>query len=439
MGIFSIFKGKNNKPDGVETPPESRLRGEPSRLILDGDAERARQREIARATAAKIDAIESAMADDIFNTPEPAWGSGPRRARGAARPDDDGDTLPMLELATTELLSDNSLLDTPIFAQTAPIIEEIAIMFANDQMAVAEQMLQESLRDVGRTDRTVWWMLFDLYQVMGRQDEFDNVAIDYASQFETSPPTWAPPVPIGVEENNFAGVTPTEVFAGVLDEQVAPRMARLLALSDENQVLRLEFGRITDVTPEGCQLMLDVLSTLRKRERELIVAGATELSELVRSTIKIGDRDASEAPWMLLLALLQLLNREKDFEETAMDYCVTFEVSPPSFETPQHVATTNTITAPTRTECFMLPHVINSGASSLFDAIDAYAEQSPTLLIDCSRLSRVDYGAASAMLNRLRPIAATKKIEFRDMNHLVAALFKLLGYSEVARMFPHKY
>ena len=440
MGIFSIFKGKNNKPDSVETPPESRLRGEPSRLILDGDAERARQREIARATAAKIDAIESAMADDIFNTPEPAWGSGARRSRaGAQKPDDNGDTLPMLELQTTELLSDDDGAEAPVFAQTAPIIEEIAIMFANDQMAVAEQMLQESLRDVGRTDRTVWWMLFDLYQVMGRQDDFDNVAIDYASQFETSPPTWSPPQIPGAEETRFAGVTPTEVFAGVLDAQVAPRLARLLQLADDSQVLRLEFGRIQDVTPEGCQLMLDTLTALRKRERELIVAGATELSEVVRSTISIGARDSSEAPWLLLLALLQLLNREKDFEETAMDYCVTFEVSPPSFETPQHVATTNTITAPTRTECFMLPAVVNSGANALFDAIDAYAEQAPTLLIDCSRLARVDYGAASAMLNRLRPIAAHKKIEFRDMNHLVAALFRLLSYSEVARLFPHKY
>lgn len=43
------------------------------------------------------------------------------------------------------------------------------------------------------------------------------------------------------------------------------------------------------------------------------------------------------------------------------------------------------------------------------------------------------------MLNRLRPIAAEKKIEFRDMNHLVAALFKLLSFAEVARLFPHKY
>jgi anti-anti-sigma regulatory factor len=312
-------------------------------------------------------------------------------------------------------------------------------MYANDQSEFAEQMLLESLRDVGRTDRTVWWMLFDLYQVMGRQDEFDNVAIDYASQFETSPPTWAPPVAPGSEDNQFAGVTPTEVFAGVLDAQLAPRFERLLQLSENNQVLRLEFGRIADVTPEGCQLMLDALTTLRKREKELIVAGAAEFAELVRSTITIGDRDASEAPWMLLLSLLQLMNREKDFEETAMDYCVTFEVSPPSFETPQHVATTSTITAPPRTECFMLPAVINSGANSLFDAIDAYAAQSPNLLIDCSRLARVDYSAASALLNRLRPIAAEKKIEFRDMNHLVAALFKLLSFSEVARLFPHKY
>lgn len=439
MGIFSIFKGKNKQPESADAPPEARLRGEPSRLIIDGDAERARQREIARATAAKIDAIESAMADDIFNTPEPAWGSGARRGRAGQRPEDEGDTLPMLELATTELLSDDYLTETPAHPQTAPVIEEIAIMFANDQMEFAEQMLLESLRDVGRTDRTVWWMLFDLYQVMGRQDDFDNVAIDYASQFETSPPTWAPPVPVGTEDTNFAGVTPTEVFSGVLDGQIAPRLERLLALADNNQVMRLEFGRIADVTPEGCALMLDTLTVLRKRERELIVAGAAEFSELVRSTIKIGDRDASEAPWMLLLALLQLMNREKDFEETAMDYCVTFEVSPPSFETPKHVATTSTITAPTRTECFMLPAVVNSGANSLFDAIDAYAAQAPTLLIDCSRLARVDYGAASALLNRLRPIAAEKKIEFRDMNHLVAALFKLLSFAEVARLFPHKY
>ncbi|MDB5755671.1 MAG: hypothetical protein JWR56_2099, partial [Massilia sp.] len=81
MGLFSFLKKKNEQPDEAESAGvPTRLRaGAPSRLGLDAEAERARQREIARATAAKIDAIESAMAFDIFNEPEPAWGAAARR------------------------------------------------------------------------------------------------------------------------------------------------------------------------------------------------------------------------------------------------------------------------------------------------------------------------------------------------------------------------
>ncbi len=435
MGIFSIFKRKN---EGPETPDETRQRvGEAARQAQDTEAERARQREIARATAAKIDAIEEAMADDIFNTPEPAWGA--RRNRPVVAAVSEA-TQPMLELATTELLADEPL-DEVVHAQTAPVIEEIAIMYANDQVAVAEAMLLDSLADVGRTDRTVWWMLFDLYQHSNRQDAFDNVAIDYASLFETSPPTWVAPLPAGTEERTYAGVTPTESFVGVLDTPIEAQLQRLLSLADSNPVLRLEFGRVKDVTPEGCALLLAALNKLRKAQVELIVGGVAELADLVRSTIEIGQRDASEAPWLLLLALLQLMNREKDFEEMAMDYCVTYEVSPPSFEPPTKVATSAPArAAPASTDRFMLPLAVEGATASLFDAIDAYAADAPVVIIDCTRLSRVDFGAASALLARLRPIAASKKqIEFRELNHLIAALFKLLGYPEVARLFPHKY
>nr|WP_308605709.1 STAS domain-containing protein [Massilia sp. DJPM01] len=88
----------------------------------------------------------------------------------------------------------------------------------------------------------------------------------------------------------------------------------------------------------------------------------------------------------------------------------------------------------------MLPSVIEGSGAALFQAIDAYAAAcDETVLFDCSRLARVDYSAAAALLNRLRPIAAGKKIELRELNHLVAALFKLLGFTEVAKLFPHKY
>lgn len=442
MGIFSLFKRKNDRADAFDAAAEARVRAaDPGRPTAPAptEAERARQRELARATAAKIDAIESAMAFDIFNTPEPAW-SGPRRNSRAA----DGassSTLPMLDMATTELLADDELPEAAAVPDTAPVVEEIAILFANDQLVVAEQMLIDSLGELGQSERAVWWMLFDLYQITGKQDDFDNIAIDYASRFETSPPTWAPLAAAGPRLAGYAGVTPTEAFKGLLDESITPQLARLAAASSTGAaVLRLEVGRVQAVTPAGCALLLATLQALRGAGRELIVAGAAELAVIVRASIAIGERDASEAPWLLLLELLQLLHREKDFEETAMDYCVTYEVSPPSFEAAAGVATPASPRAPAAVDRFLLPAVIDGATTPLFDAIDAFAAGVDAVVFDCSRLARVDYSAAAALRERVRLLAAhDKRIEFRDLNHLVAALFKLLAFNDVARLFPHKY
>lgn len=412
--------------------------GEPSRMPQDTEAERARLREIARATAAKIDAIESAMANDIFNTPEPAWGSGPRRPLTSFQQEQGPGTVPMLELPTTELLGDDVLPDAPVEAQAAPVVEESAILYANGQAAAAEHMLRDSLGETGQLDRTVWWMLFDLYQAGNRPLDFDNLAIDYASSFETSPPAWNPLLPATVAGQPYAGVTPTGILEGTLDAHIAPQLERLAQLAAPGTLLRLELGGITELTPEGCELLSKALAGLHARDCDLVVAGAAELAALARQSTIIGRRESSPAPWLLLLALLQLLNREKDFEETAMDYCVTFEVSPPSFEAPRTVATA--ASGPASGERFMLPPVIEGDAGTLFAAIDAYAQESALVLLDCSRLARVEYGAAVALQGRLRALAASgKKIELRDVNHLVAALFKLLGYAGVARLFPHKY
>jgi ABC-type transporter Mla MlaB component len=445
VGLFSFLKKKDGRPDAAG--PATRLRsGEPSRLGVDAEAERARQREIARATTAKIDAIESAMAFDIFNEPEPAWGSQPRRparteaqiAAESANPD----TLAMLELATTELLADDPPGDAvaPAAAPaTAPVIEEIAIMYANGQAGVAEQMLQDSVAGAGKDERALWWMLFDLYQASGRQAAFDDIAIDYASHFETSPPAWNP-LPQGALEHAVAGVTPTESFGPLLDATIAPQLARLLELATSSAATRLEFGRVQAVTPDGCARLLAALGLLRGGGRELIVAGAAELADIVRASIAIGRRDASEAPWLLLLELLQLMNREKDFEETAMDYCVTYELSPPSFEAPANVATAAAARAPSRSDRFMLPTLVGAACEPLLAAIDAYAEQYQPVVLDCARLARIDYAAAGALAKRLRLLAgAGKTIELRDVNHLVAALFKLMGFADMARLYPHKY
>lgn len=431
MGLFSLFRKADPLPPLTDD--------EQARLAANSEALRhsqaVRQRELARATALKIDAIESAMEADIFHHSEPAWGS--------QRPSRDGNAgfganAVANDIPTTLLLTD----ELPLAAAdaSAPVTEEIAILYANGQADVARQMLEDTVAEATtlNSDRSAWWMLFDLYQVSGQQDAFDNLSIDYASTFETSPPPWTAPAALAAASPGWAGLTPTAALSGVLDAQLAPQLARLQ--TENSPVLRLEFTRLTAVTADGSALLLDTLRHLQVRQRELILVGAPALVRLLRDSIAIGRRDDGEAPWLLLLELLQLQNREREFEHAAMDYCVTFEVSPPSFVAPNKVAMAPAQHVSTSPDRFMLPPVIEQQLGTLLPAIRQYAEQYQALVFDCSRLTRIDYGSAIQLHGVLQELAGEgRKIAFRDVNHLVAALLRLLGYASLARVYPHKY
>jgi ABC-type transporter Mla MlaB component len=441
MGLFSIFK-KGKADEAVVADDDA----EAARLAANSELERQRvqsdlQREIARATAMKIDAIEAAMAADIFNEPEPAWARRPRPLQAVAA-SNDGATLPMLDQYTTELLGDEDVPLEAAAAESAPVVEEIAILFSNGQAEVAEQMLLGSLAEASQ-DRTVWWMLFDLYQLMGKQEAFENVSIDYASKYETSPPSWMPPASTAnsapAAASAYSGVAPTLALAGMLNASIAPQLERLDGMS-QTLPLRLDFSRVNGVDPEGCALLLAALKKTQGGERELMVVGATELADQVRAILQIGNREGGEAPWLLYLELLRLLNREKEFEESSMDYCVTFEVSPPPFVAPKKVANAPRQATAAASDRFMLPAVVEGDISALLRAIDEYAGQYPALVFDCGRLTRMEFGAASALHAKILELSAgERRIEFRDLNHLVAALMRLLGYADIARLFPHKY
>lgn len=431
MGLFSFLKKKNDAPgEGFLATPDTRLRaGEPSRLH--SEAERERQREIARATAAKIDEIELAMTSDIFND-EPAWGSAVRRpaaAPASPAPDAFPDAL--------EPAADDETPEAAALPASAPAVEESAILYANGQAALAEQVLRESLEGFGQTERLPWWMLFDLYQATGREAEFESIAIDYASHFETSPPAWQPLTPASIPVQ-VAGIAASESFGPVLDGSIDPRLQRLLA--SNSPLVRIDVGAVRSSDADGCALLLAALQTLRRDGRELVLAGADTLLAVLRPMLAVGERSAGEAPWLLLLELLLLLGREKDFEESAMDYCVTFEVSPPSFETPQHVTTA--APAPAAGDRFLLPPLAAGNCAPLFEAIDAYAEGRELLVLDCSRLARMDYACATALQGRLRPHTLQgRRVELRELNHLAAALLRLLGYGDSGgvRLYPHRY
>ena len=463
VGLFSFLKKKN---DAVPEAPGTRLRaGEPSRLSA--DAERERQRGIARATAAKIDAIELAMTTDLFDDLDAGWGSGPRPPAAAV--------TPLAGSLDTEL---GLLGEQPGAASTpanAPVVEESAILYANGQGDLAEAMLRDCLNELGRTERLPWWMLFDLYQAQGREGEFESIAIDYASRFETSPPTYTGRLPQAAPQESFTGVAPALRLPAALD--AGAQLPALRKPAPPGTPVRLDFGAVRSANAEGCAVLLASLQDLRRAGRAVVLAGADALLAVLRPMLAIGERGSGEAPWLLLLELLQLLDREKDFEETAMDYCVTFEVSPPSFETPLRAAAGGASAAAANGGAFeaelrfLLPPLVDGDIHALLAAIDAYASTAGTpgqpaaplagasgagmpalaaapetpalaapLVLDCSRLARIGFTAAGALHVRLRTLAsAGHQLELRELNHMVAALLRLLNYGDCARLYAHKY
>ena len=439
VGIFSFLKKKPEPAATPAAPPRADGGARPS-PEAEREAERARQRDIARATAAKIDAIELAMTTDFFDDAEARWGHTRRApaAASAAAPDD--------QPGETELVTLADQPDAAAAPASAPVVEESAILYANGQGALAEQMLHDCLRELGRTERQPWWMLFDLYQAEGREQDFDSIAIDYASHFETSPPAYvdrSPPAAAqGASQGSYSGVAPAVRLTGILDADAGPRL-HALGASDGGPV-RIDVAGVSGATGAGCATLLAALQSLRVAKREIVLVGADTLLALLRPMLAIGERSGGDAPWLLLLELLQLSGREKDFEETAMDYCVTFEVSPPSFETlPEDGGTptagNNSMPSDQR---FLLPAVVDGDIGDLLGAIAAYAANDPAapVVLDCTRLVRIGFGAASQLHTTLHRLAADKRrIELRELNHLVAALLRLLNYGDCARLYAHKY
>ncbi len=469
MGIFSFLGKKEREPDEAESDKDALRRkreGDTSRIGTPRAPSRSSQtvqRDAALATAKKIDAIESEMTSELARPTQKAASqtAAGKAQRPAAPPPPTpaaaipGDatrapaakagpaTLPTMGMSTDFLLGSNSRTGSVEISssETPPVIEEAAILFANEQHEMVEQMLLSAIHDsaLGEMMRTVWLMLFDLYQIIGKQDKFETLSIEYAAKFETSPPAWDSGRLDPAATIQPMGATPALTFTGKLDETIVKQLDRAQKLSEKNHALRLEFSRVTEVLPAGCELMLAALKKLQKTGYELILVGAPDFATKIRAILEVGRRDDSDAPWLLLLEILQLLNREQEFEEASIDYCVTFEVSPPAFVAPKKVSTATDMTEPDMaSEKFMMPTVID-GRSNVIATISEFAASHNPAIIDCARLTRVDFSAAGQLLSALAPIAGKGKIvELHNVNYLVAALFQVMGLRDIARVLLRK-
>ncbi|MDR0578596.1 MAG: STAS domain-containing protein [Candidatus Accumulibacter sp.] len=336
--------------------------------------------------------------------------------------------------------------DTDFDPVNAPA-EEAAVLFANNQDQAAQMILKNSLKSQrsGPAER-LWLMLFDLYRLSGQRPDFEALGIDYARAFEKSPPIWG--LESGAPDSGKASKRGRVAFKGDLLGGNAASFEAVWGALEKNRALRLDLSKVGQVDAEGCEALRKLLLHARRDGCGIELLGQDVLVPLVRSGVEAGKKEtpaAGKEYWLLLLELLQRRGQQDVFEDLAIDYAVAFEESPPSWEAGQVAAPEP---AAQEAEEAAEGDATDDGAyvlsgeihSSRFDDMPAFAQERDSLLIDCARLTRIDFVSAGALLNALTVArSAGKQIVFRHPNHLVAELFRVVGLTAVASFVFAKY
>ena len=212
------------------------------------------------------------------------------------------------------------------------VLEQAAQLKSGGQADQACRMLEAAVRageDFGADAERAWTLLLDLYQEAGQREAFEARALEFATRFEKSPPAWVERKAAGATAA-AAGKAVSASLAGTLNARVEEPLQQVLRVCAKTPV-RIDLTRITDADDRGCALLLAALVTCRKTKGQCLLAGAGHLAGLLAGKAQPGVR-ANEPAWLLLLELYQRLGHEAAFDDAAVAYAVSFEVSPPSWE-----------------------------------------------------------------------------------------------------------
>lgn len=345
---------------------------------------------------------------------------------------------PPLELS--EFMFSETAPDFQIEVEVDPVdaeAEQAAMLFANGHDATARSLLENATRSYrsGPGER-LWLMLFDLLRLTGQKPAFEALGIEYAQSFEKSPPGWheadiAAPV--------AAKVMGTVLFKGELTGDNDAGFAAVRQAFDRNPHLRLDLAKVRRLDAAGCDRLLVLLRQAHRSHGEIELLGREHLDSLLDSVIVSGQAQ-DQACWLLKIELCQLHGQAEAFEELAIHYAVTFEISPPSWES-QRVkeAAAPSLVLAAAEQLLGESYVIKGDVkTSRFSDLLAYAAANDPLLIDCSAVTRMDFVSAGALLNILTAVKRTggRQIVFRHPHYLLAELFRVVGLKAVADIVP---
>ena len=325
-------------------------------------------------------------------------------------------------------------------APLPPALAEAATMYAAGQELEAMRRLESAIKsgeDLGDAALRAWAGLFDLLQVLGRRPAFEALALTFARRFEKSPPAWTAADESEHSATETTGGRAHVSLTGVLNARVGEVLKQTMKLAATSTMVRMDLAKLEDADNDGATLLMRALAALKKAHKEFVFGSPDHLAQILSTKLEVGER-SNEAMWLLLLELYQQAYRQEAFEEAAVNYAITFEVSPPSWEAlPERRDAAPELSSmpPPKAEGFSLHDQLLGAAVADFAPLEAVLAGRDEYDIDARKLVRIDSSSAKSLLEVLKRLQATgKKMRIVGLSTLVAAFLELQGFADVAEL-----
>jgi ABC-type transporter Mla MlaB component len=368
-----------------------------------------------------------------------------------------------------------NLTPTPALVEAVLLAEPVenglqaaAMLFAEGDSAAAEAVLLALIQgsDIGPGEADVLASaLFDLYRATGQQDGFDVVAMDYAGRFGRSPAEWfslpemlgksaaaaaaaPPPRPLMMQAQDGVWTCPA-----LLDEAA---LAKLKTRFPGNAAeWHIDWAQLSTIDAQAAQALADVFKFWTTHPVKLHWSGMDALLRVLESQTPADDNSTNPLWWMIRLDAMCILGEQDPFESLALDYCVVYEVSPPSWkdlpcEYVQELSPSVFMTNPDDPNS-ILPHEgmdapalyakcelsgeLLGDRADVLDRLQAAADSSDHVIVSCARLIRIDFTATGNLLNWVSTCQAKGcQVEFDQVPRLVSVFFKMLGLDGHAKV-----
>jgi ABC-type transporter Mla MlaB component len=238
----------------------------------------------------------------------------------------------------------------------------------------------------------------------------------------------------------------------IIDEFTVNQLRKLVCLP--SVVYLLNWAAAKEISPSAVASLGGLFAQWCQTDLSLHIEGDAALNRITQALAPSGDKTVAHHVWQLRFDTLRLLDSQDDYEMAALEFCVTFELSPPTWRDPAckrlHVSQPGAavdgggssrwqdsvyVGGTAEDAQLTMSNEVLGDVSDLVEQWQSLVKSDNTLVVSCAQLIRVDFSAAGGLLNWVTNLATQgSRVEFHDVPRLVAAFFNLIGINEHAKV-----